>query len=296
MSKTSMKERNKAVRKAWEREQQLVQEGRGTRDWTEEQQKDILDPEKGKAYDDQGRAFEGQHMKSAAEYPEHQANPDNIQFLTKDEHLEAHKGSWQNPTNWYYNPVTKEYIDFGDGDIIPCKAIQLSNPVVVVKSPESVEAEKDTGAENNHEPVKNKEQPKSNNTASLKEKKAVSKTTVAPKGIKTDGKFVKGLKAVGKFIVDHPIETLEIAGTVAVGTLKIISSVAESRNSSGTHRATQSSPSNKTDMISKVADIVEKANKSMPGENDVSGHKQRYHTKNGVIWKDKAPYHRGGKE
>ena len=52
MSKTSMKERNKAVRKAWEREQQLVQEGRGTRDWTEEQQKDILDPEKGKAYDD----------------------------------------------------------------------------------------------------------------------------------------------------------------------------------------------------------------------------------------------------
>lgn len=60
-----MKERNKAVRKAWEREQQLVKEGCGTRDWTEEQQKDILDPAKGKAYDDQGRAFEGQHMKTA---------------------------------------------------------------------------------------------------------------------------------------------------------------------------------------------------------------------------------------
>lgn len=107
-----MKERNKAVRKAWEREQQLVKEGCGTRDWTEEQQKDILDPAKGKAYDDQGRAFEGQHMKSAVEYPEYQANPENIQFLTKDEHLEAHKGSWQNPTNWYYDPVMKEYIDF----------------------------------------------------------------------------------------------------------------------------------------------------------------------------------------
>ena len=66
MSKTSMKERNKAVRKAWEREQQLVKEGCGTRDWTEEQQKDILDPAKGKAYDDQGRAFEGQHKTSSA--------------------------------------------------------------------------------------------------------------------------------------------------------------------------------------------------------------------------------------
>ena len=87
MAKTSMKERNKAIRKAWEREQQLVQEGRGTRDWTEDQQKDILDSDKGKAYDDLGRAFEGQHMKSAAEYPDFQGNPDNIQFLTKDEHL-----------------------------------------------------------------------------------------------------------------------------------------------------------------------------------------------------------------
>lgn len=80
MSKTSMRERNRAIRKAWEREQQLVQEGKGTRDWTKEQQADILNPDKGKAYDDQGRAFEGQHMKSASEYPEYQGDPDNIQF------------------------------------------------------------------------------------------------------------------------------------------------------------------------------------------------------------------------
>ena len=109
MSRTSIKERNKAIRQAWEKEHQLVQEGKGTRDWTKEQQQDILDPDKGKAYDDQGRAFEGQHMKSAAEYPEYQGNPDNIQFLTRDEHLEAHKGSWQNPTNWYYDPKTGKY-------------------------------------------------------------------------------------------------------------------------------------------------------------------------------------------
>lgn len=123
MSKTSIKERNKAIRLAWEREQALVAEGKGTRDWTKEQQQDILDPDKGKAYDDNGRAFEGQHMKSVAEYPEYQGDPDNIQFLTREEHLEAHKGSWQNPTNWYYNPETKEFVDFGDSKPIPCKVL-----------------------------------------------------------------------------------------------------------------------------------------------------------------------------
>ena len=129
MSKTSIKERNKAIRLAWEKEQQLVQEGKGTRNWTKEQQKDILDPDKGKAYDENGRAFEGQHMKSAAEYPEYQGDPDNIQFLTREEHLEAHKGSWQNPTNWFYNPDTKEFVDFGDNKPIPCEVINLSDPV-----------------------------------------------------------------------------------------------------------------------------------------------------------------------
>lgn len=296
MSKTSMKERNKAVRKAWEREQQLVKEGCGTRDWTEEQQKDILDPAKGKAYDDQGRAFEGQHMKSAVEYPEYQANPENIQFLTKDEHLEAHKGSWQNPTNWYYDPVMKEYIDFGDGNIIPCEVIQLSNPVVVINRLEPVEAVKENGAENNPEPVKNKGQPKNNNTVSVKEKKAVYEATVAYKVSKSDIKFVRGLKAVGKFIVDHPVELLEITGIVDAVTRKIISSVVASRNNSGTQGTTQSTSSDKTDMISKTTDSVEQSNRAMPSENDVPGHKQRYHTKKGVVWKDKPPYHRGGKE
>ena len=39
---------NKAVLAAWEREQALVREGKGTRDWTPEQQKDILDPDRGR--------------------------------------------------------------------------------------------------------------------------------------------------------------------------------------------------------------------------------------------------------
>lgn len=68
-------------------------------------------------------------MKSAAEYPEYQGDPNNIQFLTRDEHLEVHKGSWQNPTNWYYNPETKEFVDFGENKPIPCSAISLSEPI-----------------------------------------------------------------------------------------------------------------------------------------------------------------------
>ena len=123
---------HKAIVAAWEKEQELVRQGKGTRDWTHEQQNDILDPDRGKAYDADGRAFDGQHMKSVAKYPEHQGNPDNIQFLTRQEHLEAHKGSWQNQTNWYYDPATKQFFEFGENELIPCKIIALSNPVIPI--------------------------------------------------------------------------------------------------------------------------------------------------------------------
>ena len=292
MSKTSMKERNKAIRKAWEREQQLVQEGLGTRDWTEDQQKDILDPDKGKAYDDQGRAFEGQHMKSAAEYPEYQGNPDNIQFLTKDEHLEAHKGSWQNPTNWYYDPVTKEFTEFGDVELIPCKVIQLSEPVVVIQT-QDIEPK---AQEQEPKVEKNKDEPRKAEAPPHKEVKVSPKQVSTSKPPKADGKFVKGLKAVGKFIVNHPIESLEIAGTVIWGAAEIVSSISGNRKSGETQSSTSSTSIGKVDVATKVADIVEKANRAMPGENDVTGHRQRYHTKDGVVWRDKAPYHRGGKD
>lgn len=119
-------ERAKAVRKAWEREQQLVASGEGTRDWTPVQQQSILDI--GVALDDDGKPFEGQHMKSVAAYPEYAGDPNNIQFLTRQEHLEAHNGNWQNQTNWYYDPISKEKHIFGD-DLEPCEIIELSDPI-----------------------------------------------------------------------------------------------------------------------------------------------------------------------
>ncbi len=307
MSRTSIKERNKAIRQAWEKEQQLVREGKGTRDWTKEQQQDILDPDKGKAYDDQGRAFEGQHMKSAAKYPEYQGDPNNIQFLTKEEHLEAHKGSWQNPTNWYYYPITKEFHDFGDGEIVPCKIIDLSDPVVTIeplrqndKTAVDEKASKRIGeeqavssAENEHVAHSRKATADSTNTEST----ASTKFSGFEKAFKSENGFIKRLKGVGRFIINHPVESLEIAGSVIAIGYETVTAFSGNRNknnrTSTPNTGDRIIDSSKKDIATKVADIVEKATRA---ENDVSGHKQRYHTKDGVVWKDKAPYHRGGKD
>lgn len=193
-------EANKAIRLAWEREQALVSEGKGTRDWTKEQQQDILDPDKGKAYDDKGRAFEGQHMKSVAEYPEYQGNPDNIQFLTKDEHLEAHKGSWQNPTNWYFNPDTKEFVDFGEGEPVQCKIIDLNDPISIT-SKATIEAPKSDTKENEISEPKNNSPPKNNSASDsdkINIKQSDTKEKVSPQIVKkavkgkTENGFIKG--------------------------------------------------------------------------------------------------------
>lgn len=294
MAKSSFVERNKAVREAWNKELELVQEGKGTREWTPEQQKDIL--EKGRAYDEYGKAFEGQHMKSAEMYPECQSEPGNIQFLTREEHLAAHDGNWQNPTNWYYNPVTKEKFDFGDGPFIPCEIIQLPEPIVFLADDftiqKNVTEEKEDFSKG--EDVLKQSAETNKKTYDKSETSKSPKVQVeVPK--KANNMFVSGLKSVGKFVVQHPIESLEIAGVVIVGAAKIVSSIKGSGSSRTHDTAFAPSSTNSASVAEKVADIVEKASRSLPSENDVSGHKQRYHTKSGVVWKDKAPYHRGGK-
>ncbi len=127
----------KAIREAWGTEQLLVLEGKGTRDWTPEQQQSIID--KGKAYDDDGKAFEGHHMKSAEAYPGYQGHAKNIQFLSRTEHQEAHGGSYRNPTNGYYDPETHLTIDFGENIYVPCEVIALSNPVTCLRFNELIE-------------------------------------------------------------------------------------------------------------------------------------------------------------
>ena len=102
---------------------------------------------------------------------------------------------------------------------------------------------------------------------------------------------------MGRFIINHPVESLEIAGTVIAIGYETVTAFSGNRNknnrTSTPNTGDRIIDSSKKDIATKVADIVEKATRA---ENDVSGHKQRYHTKDGVVWKDKAPYHRGGKD
>lgn len=311
MLRTSIKERNKAIQLAWEREQQLVQEGKGTRDWTEEQQKDILDPDKGKAYDENGRAFEGQHMKSAAEYPEYQGDQDNIQFLTREEHLEAHKGSWQNPTNWYYNSETKEFIDFGENKYVPCEIIDLSDPVVGVTEAIQVSPELTESSQKREKEKCSINEQRSSTPPSLSQSESVSPVSKpSPKTSKSFGdRIVDVVKAVKGFSERHPVLTgvLKVVGVtaVAVGTEAIVNG---GKGSGGSSRSSSSGDYHNSASDGDYVDSMDTDNyadtpsnrgypdeRSSPEEHTVPAHRQRYHTKDGVIWKEKEPYPRGGK-
>ena len=149
-------ERNKGVARAWKREKELVLEGKGTRDWTPEQQRQII--EKGKAYNQENRSYYVHHMKSVAEYPEYAADVNNMQILSYEEHYEgAHGGNTHIPTNGYYDPRTGKTTDFGDEPPIPVSIIELSNPIIKskiepvkeeVKKGQKTQSKKKIGGEN----------------------------------------------------------------------------------------------------------------------------------------------------
>lgn len=84
--------RARGVARAWAEERKLVQEtGRGTRDWTRAQTKELLDSGKVKG-------FVGHHINNVNLAPELADVPDNIRFLTRSEHFEAHDFNWRNQT------------------------------------------------------------------------------------------------------------------------------------------------------------------------------------------------------
>lgn len=95
-------QRSSAVDKAWEQEKRLVMQGRGTRDWTIPQQEELLRT---------GRVsgFDGSHMLDASSNPSVANDPNNIQFLTYEEHIYgAHGGNTHNPTTGRYDTLTGE--------------------------------------------------------------------------------------------------------------------------------------------------------------------------------------------
>ena len=315
MSKSSKTERLKAIRKAWEREQGLVAEGKGTRDWTKEQQEDILDPAKGKAYDENGRAFEGQHMKSAAEYPEYQGDPNNIQFLTKEEHLEAHKGSWQNPTNWYYNPETKEFVDFGENKPISCEVINLSEPVrIPIVEPKEGNDKLKNLADSPKEKAEKESQPSSRKKESGHSEKVphsqVSSTPSLELHEGFEDKVIHVVEVVKDFGEKHPVVTRIVkwggAAALAVGSAYVASkgsgsgggafSENDGYNYSTSDLSDDYNGSNDDTGYDDSSDARDYPDERLsPREHIVPGHCQHYHTKDGVIWKQKDPYSRGGK-
>lgn len=315
-------EANKAIKLAWEREQDLVQNGKGTRDWTKEQQEDILNPDKGKAYDENGRAFEGQHMKSVAEHPEYQGNPDNIQFLTKEEHLDAHRGSWQNPTNWYYNPQTKEFIEFGENEIIPCQVIVLSDPIIGLHDKRS--ANQTISNKPNQEETK---QASSLNRASFSSKTTynaavestenrVTRTAVKAhrpvsqhRQTKNAHTIIKklweGVKDVAHYVKEDakadPIKYLETAVDiiqlgVEIGAAKSNKTIINTSNTQTGNKGQQPKLHNTNEQA--VPSPAARSITTRPyTPNDVGACPQRYHYKDGSVrWKEKAPYHREGKK
>lgn len=287
-------ESNKAIRAAWNMEQELVLEGRGTREWTPQQQYDILN--KGKAYDDEGFAFEGQHMKSAERYPEYQGDSGNIQFLTRAEHLEAHNGNWRNSTNWYFNPITKYKIDFGGEKYIPCEIVRLSEPVHMLNSTiknvetrvvETVSEDKEEKVIQSKPSLKNK-------------KKSPEKINAHSRSTRSLGDTLNNaVKWVTDFSNQHSLLTKIVKSGAVVG-LAVVAEVLSNRDNSNSESKSDNHEYNSftgiyenrlNDDISENAHLIER---SLPDKHMVLPHGQHYHTNDGLTWKEKDSYLRGG--
>ena len=117
--------RRQAVLGAWKEEKQAVLQGKGSRDWTEEQQKQII--EKGSVHN-----FEGHHMRSVSygKTQEEQlaiaGDKNNIQFLEKSK---DNNNNTRNQTNGYYDVKTGQTKDFGTKPPQAPKKENLTHPI-----------------------------------------------------------------------------------------------------------------------------------------------------------------------
>ncbi len=92
VNKSLQSQRQKAVKEAWKQEKKLVEEtGRGTKKWTAPQKKELL--EHGKV-----KGQEGHHINNVKDHPDKAGDPNNIEFVTRKEHLQKHNGNFKNKT------------------------------------------------------------------------------------------------------------------------------------------------------------------------------------------------------
>ena len=103
--------RERAVEEAWTQERKLVLQGKGTRDWSVSQQEELIRT-------GHVSGFDGSHMLDASSNPSVANNPDNIQFLTYEEHIYgAHGSNTKNPTTGRFDPATGKTEEINKGQI-----------------------------------------------------------------------------------------------------------------------------------------------------------------------------------
>lgn len=134
--------RSKGVSKAWARERALVRRGRGTRNWSVAEQKELLRTGRVKGY-------QGHHMKSVSKYPDYAADPKNIQFLNtrkgNNEHLKAHKGDYHNESDGRYNVRTGSIRPMGEGKPRAMNSYELKDKAIEKRGYTKYSAEKEAG-------------------------------------------------------------------------------------------------------------------------------------------------------
>ena len=122
--------RSRAVKEAWEREAALVRKGKGTRNWTLAEQKELLETGRIKKY-------VGHHVKCVKSNPELAGDPANIQFLTRSEHYNAHLGNWKHSMGYWYD-VNKQAPMKGEQFITMVRSAPLTKRYVDIERAEAI--------------------------------------------------------------------------------------------------------------------------------------------------------------
>jgi len=100
------KKRQAGVKAMWANESENIKNGRPSRKWTPQQEKDILAGKIPKS-DIDGKPIEGAHIQSVKDHPELADNPDNIVPKSYTEHRKKDSGEHStNPKNWDISPNT----------------------------------------------------------------------------------------------------------------------------------------------------------------------------------------------
>ena len=139
--------RSRAVKEAWEREAALVRKGKGTRNWTLAEQKELLETGRIKKY-------VGHHVKCVKSNPELAGDPANIQFLTRSEHYKAHLGNWKHSMGYWYD-VNKQAPMKGEQFITMVRSYPLTERYV--------DSQRDTAVKNGDDKLLLKEKNEMNN-------------------------------------------------------------------------------------------------------------------------------------